>query len=351
MTNWERVQARYPALARDMGMVKCPAHDDAHESLSVKRVGDDVLTHCFAGCHWKAVRDALTLTFVAHPPQTAHTPTLPQKRLEATHRYHNAAGDVVAEKRRIRMPDGTKRFEWSSLDASGVMRLGFDKDKGESQHMLNLYGLLVAVEGACLGNVVFVVEGEKCVDLLDSLGVFAVTNPEGASGAASAYVSWRYDLFPRDTVFCILPDNDTAGEQHAARLADVIGPRFACAVLRLPGLGPKGDVADYVARERVSGVSDGEIAVTLTRLACHAVPWTPPASDSPHADVGEAVEERAGLLEYDAGFSRADADRVAAHQVAVATARARVALTPAQRLYLGCTDPAMRAIYERLAYG
>ena len=263
MTNWARVHERY-ALKRDMGMVKCPAHDDAHESLSVKRKGDDVLTHCFAGCHWKAVREALGLTFT--PQANGHMadrPTLPPKRLEATHRYTNTAGDVVAEKRRIRMPDGTKRFEWSSLDATGTMRVGFDKAKGESQGMLNLYGLLVAVEGAKLGNPVFVVEGEKCVDLLDTLGLFAVTNPEGASGAASAYASWRFDSFPPHTLFVLLPDNDAAGAKHAAKLADVIGPRFACHVLTLPNLGPKDDVADYVAAQRANAVPDATIAATL----------------------------------------------------------------------------------------
>lgn len=354
MTNWERVHERY-ALKRDMGMVQCPAHDDAHESLSVKRKGDDVLTHCFAGCHWKAVREALGLTFT--PQANSHLadrPTLPPKRLEATHRYVNTAGDVVAEKRRIRMPDGTKRFEWSSLDATGTMRVGFDKAKGESQGMLNLYGLLVAVEGAKLGNPVFVVEGEKCVDLLDTLGLFAVTNPEGASGAASAYASWRYDLFPPHTLFVLLPDNDAAGAKHAAKLADVIGPRFACHVLTLPDLGPKDDVADYVAAQRANAVPDATIAANLHYRAVHAVPWTPPAPavlGVPDADVDEAIKERAAILEHRAGFPRADAERVAAHQVAASVARRHASLTPAQRLFLSCTDPEMRVIYERLAYG
>jgi DNA primase len=350
MTNWERVQARYPSLTKDMGMVKCAAHDDSHESLSVKRKGDDVLTHCFAGCDWKSVRDALGLTFTPQPQgDTAQRPTLPQKRLEGTYAYHNSAGDVVAEKRRYRMPDGTKQFVWSSLDATGTMRVGFSE--GQSQGTLNLYGVLVAVQGACLGHPVFVVEGEKCVDLLDSIGVFSVTNPEGASGAASAYVGWRYDLFPPNTTFVILPDHDAPGAKHADKLAQALGPRFSTLTLTLPHLGPKDDVADYIARERAQAVPDATIARELHRLAVHAVPWTPPptSTDSPCADVLEAREERAGIMQAN-GWTRADAERVAAHRVAQAEARHALTLSPAMRLYLGCTDPELRGIYRMMAF-
>lgn len=314
MTNWERVQARYPALTKDLGMVKCAAHDDSHESLSVKRKGDDVLTHCFAGCGWKDVRDALGLTFTPqHTPNTAHTRTLPHVRIEAEYPYHNSAGDVIAVKRRMRLPDGTKSYAWTSLDDAGVMRGGFDKDKGKSQGDLPLYGAQIAVAGANRGHLVLIVEGEKCVNVADALGLFAVTNPEGGGGTATSYLPWRFAGFRPNTRFCVLPDNDTVGETHAARWVSALTPTFLCAVLRLPGLPPKGDLADYVEAQRAAGVSDAAIAAEINRLAWDAFPV--PACLDPDAPL-----DLAGL-------------------------------SPAERLYLTCDDPDMKAVYRAMAYG
>ena len=34
----------------DQNIARCPAHDDGRPSLSIKRVDDRLLIHCFAGC-------------------------------------------------------------------------------------------------------------------------------------------------------------------------------------------------------------------------------------------------------------------------------------------------------------
>jgi len=42
------------------GLARCPAHDDARPSLSLSdREGGGLLLHCFAGCSYPAIRDAL----------------------------------------------------------------------------------------------------------------------------------------------------------------------------------------------------------------------------------------------------------------------------------------------------
>ena len=42
------------------GMCRCPAHDDRTPSMKVwDGANGDVLCHCFAGCSWEAVKDAL----------------------------------------------------------------------------------------------------------------------------------------------------------------------------------------------------------------------------------------------------------------------------------------------------
>lgn len=37
----------------------CPGHDDRDPSLSIKAVEDRILLHCFAGCDFRAIVDAL----------------------------------------------------------------------------------------------------------------------------------------------------------------------------------------------------------------------------------------------------------------------------------------------------
>jgi putative DNA primase/helicase len=48
------------ALGGRNGVCRCPAHDDKHPSLSVKDDEDgDIFVHCFAGCDYRDIKDAL----------------------------------------------------------------------------------------------------------------------------------------------------------------------------------------------------------------------------------------------------------------------------------------------------
>jgi hypothetical protein len=97
---------------------------------------------------------------------------------------------------------------------------------------------------------VFVTEGEKDADNLRALGLIVTTNPGGAG-------KWREELSAhlasRDCI--ILPDNDDAGREHAASVRDSLS-RVARSVrtITLPGLGPKGDVSDWIA---AGGTAEG----------------------------------------------------------------------------------------------
>lgn len=75
------------------------------------------------------------------------------------------------------------------------------------------YRLIELRTGAAKGPV-FVVEGEKDVDRLASLGLVATCNAGGAS-------KWPAELNPhfRGLPVCIVPDNDEAGRSHAERVA------------------------------------------------------------------------------------------------------------------------------------
>lgn len=86
-----------------------------------------------------------------------------------------------------------------------------------------------------------VVEGEKCVDALASIGIPAVTSLSGA-GAASK-TDWT-PLAGKDVL--IIADNDAAGMRYADEVKCILA-RLGCvvSVKQLPG--PEGyDVADLI---------------------------------------------------------------------------------------------------------
>ena len=101
---------------------------------------------------------------------------------------------------------------------------------------------------------VFIVEGEKDVETLRSLGFVATTNSGGASKKkkdGGTNKKWPNELngwFAGKDV-TIIADNDNAGKAHAQNLATMLAPvaksvrSFAVSTL------PKGDVTDWIEKE------------------------------------------------------------------------------------------------------
>jgi hypothetical protein len=91
-------------------------------------------------------------------------------------------------------------------------------------------------------DTVFICEGEKDADRLASLGLVATTN----SGGAGKWPDELNAYFDQRDVY-ILPDNDPAGEQHAAKVSESLaGVARDVRIIRLPGLPEKGDVSDWL---------------------------------------------------------------------------------------------------------
>lgn len=108
---------------------------------------------------------------------------------------------------------------------------------------------------------VFIVEGEKDADRLAAAGLIATTNSEGADG-------WTPDLSPwlkGRTVF-VIPDNDIPGRRHAEKIM-AITP--GATMLILPGLGPKGDVSDWLS---AGHTSDDLLALALSPPSIEPLP-------------------------------------------------------------------------------
>lgn len=125
---------------------------------------------------------------------------------------------------RQRKPDGKGGYDWS---IKGVRPVPF--------HLPQLLA-------ADLGEYLYIVEGEKDVLRLESLGLVATTNAGGAG-------KWPSELTPHFTgrKVIILPDNDEAGRNHADKVRSALaGAAAEVRVLELPNLPPKGDVSDWL---------------------------------------------------------------------------------------------------------
>lgn len=91
---------------------------------------------------------------------------------------------------------------------------------------------------------VWVAEGEKCADTFTRIGCIGTTP---AHGAHSPHLTDWTPLKDRDVY--ISPDNDKDGEEFAKSVISLIraiNPDARIKVVRLPNVGPKGDVADWV---------------------------------------------------------------------------------------------------------
>lgn len=148
-----------------------------------------------------------------------------------TYSYRDADGTLLFEV--VRRPP--KRFSQRRPDGNGGW---IGSVKGTRRVLYRLPEL----QAAGPEEPVFIVEGEKDVDTLRSLGLVATTNPGGAG-------KWQPDFATAlvDRRVVILPDNDPPGKAHAEQVeASLYGAARCVALVDLDGLRPKEDVSDWL---------------------------------------------------------------------------------------------------------
>lgn len=224
----DRVLALLPS-ARRKGhewMALCPAHDDHNPSLSVGEGRDGrVILHCFTRCDHKAIVRALGLTesdlfLRRNGTFGGEKPT--QLRLEATYPYVDENSVTLFQSLRfepktfrLQQPDGRGGWNWHMR---GVRRV--------------LYNLPRVIEAVALEQPIVIVEGEKCADALNSIGITATTNVGGAG-------KWlpEYNEILRNARVSVLADNDDPGRSHAGEVVEELhGVAASLKLLALPGL-------------------------------------------------------------------------------------------------------------------
>ncbi|RLC97209.1 MAG: hypothetical protein DRI46_13175 [Chloroflexi bacterium] len=222
---------------------KCPAHNGtSSDSLAISR-GDngDALLFCHAGCTYKDVVTALgikqkTKTAVRTTGKLASPNKHPKQKpiITQVYQYTDEAGAVLFEKVRldpksfrVRVPSGNGQYVWKIGNTRRV-----------------LYNLPAVIES----DVIYIVEGEKDADRLNSLGLVATCNFDGAS-ANRQKPKWatEYNPFFADKTVFIFPDNDEPGDSHAANIKQQISDLAkSVKIVDLPDLDPAGDVSDWL---------------------------------------------------------------------------------------------------------
>ena len=262
-------------------VARCPAHDDKNPSLSISAgAGGRVLLHCHAGCETTTICDALGLTSADLFPDDLSTdrPSREQIRekvrswpdLPRATRAHTPRGSALT--RTWRYPGG--KYAVSRYDSPSGKSFrpfhrvsdGWKIGDPEEGH-LPLYH---AQAGLRAQGTIFVVEGEKCVEAAQSIGLCAVTSAHGAQSPGRS--DWEM-LAGRDVA--ILPDNDDAGREYAERVAvylSALSPPSRVKILALPGLGVGCDIADLISSE------GADAARETIRTAATSTPVYEPAA-------------------------------------------------------------------------
>jgi hypothetical protein len=154
---------------------QCPAHEDRAPSLSVRGIEGQALVYDHGGCDTVEVLSALDLTLA----------DLYDDPRGAAYRYDN--GRTV-----VRTPD--KRFR----------QIG-------TEHPPELYRLAKVKAAVAAGQTIFVVEGEKDVHAIESLGGVATCSPMGAGKWSKVDPSPLYGA-----TVVVVADQDEPGRAHAA---------------------------------------------------------------------------------------------------------------------------------------
>jgi hypothetical protein len=216
--------------------VRCPAHEDRNPSLSITAIEGQTLIHCQAGCHFEDVLAAIKL----RPADMFDEPK------GARYQYQDAGGRPVRTVHRT----PAKKFHQS----------------GDTTAQPTLYRLPQVIAAVEAGRDIYLVEGEKDVHALETLGVVATTAPMGASNFTKVDVS---PLKGADVL--AIPDADSAGQKWLADVAAKLSGMAASLTVLAPVAGCK-DAADHIGAGH--GVAD------LTQAGPQE-PFEPPDEEEP----------------------------------------------------------------------
>ncbi len=272
-------------------IARCPCHDDRKPSLSIA-IGDKqpVVFKCMAGCENNDILAAMDLTWTdilgASPNGQKR-----ERRASWPAAYPTFELAVAAAERQTHgKPSGT----WTYRHANGdehfrVVR--FDQSNGKTFRPfhrtdrgwvqtdppgeLSLYRLPDLLLDDEL-EVVYLFEGERCVEAARKLGLTATTSAHGCKSPKKS--DWAV-LAGKQVV--AMPDNDSGGRKYAQTSAGILtslDPPASVKIVSLPDLEDHGDIVDFIKDRRMNAKDNDAIRAELSALAEQAPVWTPGVS-------------------------------------------------------------------------
>jgi hypothetical protein len=190
--------------------------------------------------------------------------------------YHDESGNVRFVVERRESSDGKKTFKQRCPDPECPGKWKWSV-KGIRQIP---YRLPQLIEAIAADHPIFIVEGERKVDLLLSWNVAATCNAMGAG-------KWKQEHaeFLRGADVVLMPDNDDAGWNHINIVgASLVGTAKRIRVLVLPHAKAKDDIIDWA---KAGGTRE-----QLDALLNQAQDWKPPSADE-EASADEKAKAKA----------------------------------------------------------
>ena len=239
---------------------RCPVHTDNRASLTVSESHGKILLHCHAGCDTREVLEAVGLSFqdLTEKPRNTWRERLERqqgKRIEAVYDYCAADGLYLYSK---------VRFEGKELRYLTIDQKNDTYDYCKKKDNAVLYNLPALIRTVREGFPVYIVEGEKDVETLRSLGYTATT--------AGGVKDWRreYAAYFTGAKVVILPDNDGPGLELKDRITRDLKHYAHSIRWTITSEADKGDVTDYLKKE---GHSKEDLAELVQAAPNHGAPW------------------------------------------------------------------------------
>jgi hypothetical protein len=256
---------------------RCPAHSDQHPSLDIALGSDGkVLLTCRSHhCTVESICTALSISVAdLFPMNDTNHSSRGAPRMVAQYTYEDESGAFKYQA--CRWEPG---FEGQDKSFTLRRRDGRDGWINNLDGVARILYRLPEVVNAPEDALIWIAEGEKCVEALRGLGFIATTSPCGAN--AKWLPSYNGPLRGRPVI--ILPDNDEPGQQYAQKVASALqGVAASVKRLDLPGLPEAGDVVDWLEA--------GGTAEQLKAMALEA----PAFAGDGQAGAGESASAEAG---------------------------------------------------------
>lgn len=208
---------------------RCPGHDDRNASLSIAEGKDGrILLRCHAGCSAESIVSALGMNLADLFPQRITNGVTNKPRIVATYDYHDEARKLLFQCVRFEPKDFRQRRPAPGKPGEWIWSL---KDTRRV-----LYRLPEVKGAITAGRTVFVVEGEKDVDVLVKRGFAATCNPMGAG----KWLPEHTETLRGAARVIVIADKDAPGRKHAQAVADALhGAAKSVKLIELPDVNGK----------------------------------------------------------------------------------------------------------------